>query len=258
MRAMWCESGSPMNCQVAPASVDLNTPMPEYGRPRVGLIARAHPDDPRIGRRDGDRADRAGADAVGDRRPRRAGVRRFPESAAPRGGVHRVEVIVRRRFRHGDRRHPGGRAERPDVAEGERVQDSVERRRLRGRSRGGLASARQGGCNDDRDGGEESSERKKRGFIPDRLWGKRAGPCGPALGEAALMSVVRPFGAFSAQSRAVPAASAPRRRAPWPRVHLPSAGSPGLRVRSRGRPGVKHPHHAAVDALDTCRGAGSQ
>src|SRR5215210_1950195 len=30
MRAMWCESGSPMSRQVAPASVDLNTPLPEY------------------------------------------------------------------------------------------------------------------------------------------------------------------------------------------------------------------------------------
>ena len=30
MRAMWCESGRPMNCQVAPPSIDLKTPLPEY------------------------------------------------------------------------------------------------------------------------------------------------------------------------------------------------------------------------------------
>ena len=53
-----------MNCHVAPASVDLNTPLPEYDERALSLRARAHPDDAGIRGRDGDGAHGGDADAV--------------------------------------------------------------------------------------------------------------------------------------------------------------------------------------------------
>src|SRR5262249_19257068 len=99
-------------------------------RPRIRLVSAAEPDDLRIRGSDRNGADRFRAHAVGDVRPRGAGVCRLPESAAPGCGVDRVQVVARGSFRHVDRRHPRRGTERPDVSERERVDDAVDRGRL--------------------------------------------------------------------------------------------------------------------------------
>ncbi len=132
-------------------------------RARVRLIAGAHPDDVRIGGRDGDGAHGRGADAVGDRRPRRAGVRRLPEAAAAGGGVDRVEMVVDRRFRHGDRRDPGGRAKRADVTERQRVDDRVDGRR-------GLIGSKPGSRRGQ--GGDKDEPKRERAESHGRIMGE--------------------------------------------------------------------------------------
>ena len=99
-------------------------------RSRVRLIPGSHPDHVRIRRRNRDRANCRRADVIGDIRPSRTGVRRLPESSAARRRVHGVEVIVRGRLRDVDGRYPGGRPERADVSERQRVDHVLERRRL--------------------------------------------------------------------------------------------------------------------------------
>ena len=77
-------------------------------RREIGTLqpfAAAHVDDVRIGRRDGNRADRAGRLVVEDRRPDAAVVGRLPHAAVGGGDVEDV----------GLRRHAGGRL-RPSAA----------------------------------------------------------------------------------------------------------------------------------------------
>ena len=85
---MCCDVGSIAPDQVLPAVGRLV----DAGAPRraahVVRFARADPDDVRVRRRDGDRADGAGAHRVEDRRPRHAGVGRLPH-AARRGARRR-------------------------------------------------------------------------------------------------------------------------------------------------------------------------
>ena len=157
-----------MNCHVAPPSIDLYTPLPEYDDRAFACSPSADPDDLRVRRRDGDGADRRDLDRVGDVRPGDAVVDRLPQPAGPRRGVDRVEMLARRRVGHGDLGDPRARPERSDVAERQPIQHRLERARRR-LPRAQVRPKAQGpGPKEGGDSGQQDQTLDLHGFAPER------------------------------------------------------------------------------------------
>ena len=122
-------------------------------------------DDPRIARRDGERADRTGRFAIEDRRPRAAGILALPNSAVDGSDIEEVRLI-----RDAVERDGASAAHRTDETPVHRL---IERRRdaaLRSNARGTRA------CERDSDRHEGALQRR----LPFRLrpprFGWKAGP----------------------------------------------------------------------------------